>query len=64
MPHIIDRGKVIITNQNNKYDSKPLPYKMNDLDRVFVHYDKDKGYNVPTENKLIGGKNNNGKNSL
>ena len=53
MPYIVNRGSVISVNVNNK--SKPLPYKMNDLDRVFVHYDKTKGCNVSTENKLPGG---------
>lgn len=55
MPYIVDRGKVIPVNTGNKYDSKPLSYKMNDMNRVFVHYDKSKGYNVPTENKLDNG---------
>jgi hypothetical protein len=63
MPYIVDRNKVVTVNQNNKYDSKPLPYSMNDLNSVFTHYDKDKGYNVPTENKLNGGVDNNGKSS-
>lgn len=63
MPYIIDRGKIVPVNIDTKYNSKPLSYKMHDLDRVFVHYDKTKGYNVPTENKLIGGIDNNGESS-
>ena len=59
MPHIVDRSNVVVVNQNNKYNSKPLPYKMHDLNSVFVHYDKIKGCNVPTENKLNGGIDNN-----
>lgn len=62
MPYIVDRDNIVIVNQNNKYNSKPLPYKMNDLDRVFVHYDKIKGYNIPTENKLNGGIDNDAEN--
>ena len=52
MPYIIDRGNTIPVNVNNKYDSKPLSYKKNDLDSVFTHYDAKLGKNVPTENKL------------
>ena len=55
MPYIVDRSKVIPVNVNNKYPPKPLLYKMHDLSSVFTHYDKTKGYNVPTENKLNNG---------
>ena len=66
MPYIIDRGKIIPVNCNAKYDSKPLPYKANDLDRVFVHYDSKLGKNISTENKLYdnGGANKDGKNCI
>lgn len=35
----------------NKYISSSK-YKLNDLDRVYVHYNKDTGLNEATENKL------------
>lgn len=61
MPYIVDRNKIIPVNVNANYDSKPLPYPAHDLSTVFTHYDKTKGCNVPTENKLnVGGANNNG----
>lgn len=59
--NIISSRRVV--NENAKYDSKPLPYKMNDLDSVYTHYDNTKGYNIPTENKINGGMSNNGKSS-
>ena len=61
MPYIIDGCKIVKINVSN--NTKPLPYKMNDLGSVYTHYDKDKGCNVPTENKLNGGMENNGKSS-
>ena len=56
MPYIIDGGKTIKVNVSN--NTKPLPYKMNDLGSVYTHYDKNKGCNIPTENKLNGGVSN------
>lgn len=46
----------------NKYVPKKR-YPMNDLGSTFTHYDKSLGVNVPTENKLNNGGNNNGENS-
>ena len=50
-----------VVNENAKYNSKPLPYKMHDLDSVYTHWDEKSGRNIPTENKIIGGTENNGK---
>ena len=52
MPYIVDRGKVVPVNVNNKYDSKPLNYPMNDISSTFTHWDDKLKRNVPTENKL------------
>lgn len=52
MPYIVNRGKVLPVNVNNKYDSKPLPYPAHDLNSVYTHWDPKLCKNVPTENKL------------
>lgn len=52
MPYIINNGNVVAINTDNK--SKPLPYKMNDLNSVYTHWDNDLKCNVPTENKIGG----------
>lgn len=52
MPNIVERNMLNINNKDNQ-SFKPR-YQMNDLNSVFTHYDPDKGYNIPTENKLKG----------
>lgn len=52
MSYIIDRSKIIPVNQNAKYNSKPLPYKMNDVNSVFTHWDNTLKRNVSTPNEL------------
>ena len=48
-----------VVNENAKYDSKPLSYPMHDLNSVFTHWDNKLKRNVPTENKINGGTENN-----
>ena len=65
MPYIIDRGKVVPVNVNNKYNSKPLPYQMNDIPSVFTHWDNNLKKNVTTPNELpVVGDDENNKNKL
>jgi hypothetical protein len=52
MPYIIDKGKVIPVNVNNKYDSKPASYPIHDLNSVYTHWDDKLKRNVPTPNEL------------
>lgn len=52
MPYIVNNGKVVVVNVNNKYSSKPLPYPKNDLDSVFTHWDDKLKCNVSTPNEL------------
>ena len=63
MPYIIDRSNIIPVNIDTKYDSKPLPYPGHDLMSIFTHWDDELKRNIPTENKLNGGVNNNAENS-
>ena len=56
MSNIVTTSGVVLTNSTTP--SKPLSYPMNDLSRVFTHYDKNLGKNIPTENKLNGGVSN------
>ncbi len=46
-----------VVNANTKCKSESLPYKSNDLNSVFSHYDAKLGKNISTENKLDGGSN-------
>lgn len=71
MPYIVDRGKIIPVNVNNKYPPKPLPYPAHDLNSVYTHWDNNLKRNVATpnelpndnENKIDGGTNKDGKSS-
>lgn len=60
MPYIVDRGKLIPINPSTKYNyKKSSSYPSNDLMSVYVHYDYKLKRNVPTENKINGGIDNN-----
>ena len=52
MPYIVDRGNIVIANQNAKYNSKPSSYPLHDLSSVFTHWDDTLKRNVPTPNEL------------
>lgn len=55
MIYIIDRNSNKLPNVNNHYTkSNNERYKNNDLNSVYVHYNKELARNVPTENKLKG----------
>lgn len=56
MPIIIENGKEIRVGCN-KSTIKPS-YKINDLNSVFSHYNKDTGLNEPIKNILKGGNEN------
>jgi hypothetical protein len=61
MPHIINRNNVVVVNKDSKSVTEPQSYPMNDLSSVYTHWDEELKKNIPTENKLVGGKNNYGK---
>lgn len=52
MPYIVDRGNIIPVNVDAKYESKALPYQMNDLSATFTHWDDKLKQNVSTPNVL------------
>jgi len=54
MNNIVTTRGVVITNTTSP--SKPMTYPMHDLNSVYTHWDDKLKKNVPTENKIDGGK--------